>query len=93
MAGEVAIQYIQAVMGEGAEYFGLEETLGSNGLTATSKPAWVPWTVLDRLILELRENSDHAGVKHVLERLQAVVEVYLQKVEDVSRQMINVRAG
>ena len=93
MAGEVAIQYIQAVMGEGAEYFGLEETLGKNGLTANSKPAWVPWTVLDRLILELRENSEHAGVKHVLERLHALVEVYLQKVEDVSRQMINVRAG
>ena len=94
MAGEVAIQYIQAVMAEGAEYFGLEETLGKDGLTAASKsPAWVPWTVLDRLVLELRENSEHSGVKQVLETLQAVMEVYLQRVEDVSRQMINVRAG
>ena len=66
--------------------------MGTDGLTMTSKPAWVPWTVLERLVLELRENSDHAGVTNILERLQAVVEVYLQRVEDVSRQMINVRA-
>ena len=93
MAGEVAIQYIQAIMGEGAEYFRLEETLGREGLTPTSKPAWVPWTVLDRLVLELRENSDHSGVKNVLERLQALVDVYLQRVEDVSMNMMTVRAG
>ena len=49
--------------------------------------------MLDRLVLELREDSDHAGVKQMLETLQAVMEVYLQRVEDVSRQMINVRAG
>ena len=67
MAGEVAIQYIQAVMAEGAEYFGLEEALGKDGLTTASKsPAWMSWTVLDRLVLEFRENSDHAGVKQVL---------------------------
>ena len=75
-------------MGDGAEYFGLE-----GGLKPTSKPVWVPWTVLDRLVLELRENVDHAGVKNVLERLTATIEVYLQMVEDVSRQMIKVRAG
>ena len=87
-AGEVAIQYITAVMGDGAEYFGL-----SGGLTPTSPPAWVPWTVLDRLVLELRENREHPGVRNVLERLQATVDVYLQTVDDVSRKMISVRAG
>ena len=29
IAGEVAIKYVQAVMGKGVEYFVLEETLGS----------------------------------------------------------------
>ena len=87
-AGEIAIQYITAVMGDGAEYFGL-----SGGLTPTSPPAWVPWTVLDRLVLELRENREHPGVRNVLERLQATVDVYLQTVDDVSRKMISVRAG
>ena len=75
-------------MGDGAEYFGLE-----GGLAATSCAAWVPWTVLDRLVLELRENSEHGGVRHVLERLQATVDVYLQTVEDVSQKMLTVRAG
>merc|ERR1711974_75270 len=69
LAGELAIEYIRAVMGEGAEYFGLE-----GGLSGSSKPAWVPWTVLDRLFLDLKENSTHAGVSKVMNRLEVTVE-------------------
>ena len=87
-AGETAIQYLKAVMGEGAEYFGLE-----GGLSPMSKPAWIPWTVMDRLVLELRENADHPGVNNVLGRLQATAEIYFQTVEDMSRKMLNIRAG
>jgi len=88
LAGELAIEYIRAVMGDGAEYFGLE-----GGLKATSKPAWVPWTVLDRLFLELKENSSHSGVKNVLTRLEGTVEKYLDLVESVSIDMVAQRAG
>ena len=77
-----------AVMGVGAEYFGLE-----CGLSATSKPAWVPWTVLDRLFLELKENSSHAGVRNVKERLEGTVEKYLDLVDKVSHDMVAQRAG
>ena len=87
-AGEVAIQYLKAVMGEGSEYFSLD-----GGLSPLSKPGWVPWTVMDRLVLELRENADHPGVNNVLGRLQATADIYLQTVEDVSSKMMNVRAG
>jgi len=88
LAGELAIEYIMAVMGEGSEYFGLE-----GGLSATSKPAWVPWTVLDRLFLELKENSSHSGVRNVMERLEGTVENYLDLVERVSMDMVAQRAG
>ena len=88
-AGETAIQYIRAVMGEGSEYCGLKE-----GLKPTSKQsAWLPWTVLDRLVLELRENSGHPGVKNVLERLQATIGNYQKLVDTVSKDMISIRAG
>merc|ERR1712179_694785 len=72
LAGELAIEYLMAVMGDGSEYFGLE-----GGLTSTSKPAWVPWTVLDRLFLELKENSGHSGVRNVMGRLEDTVGRYL----------------
>ena len=50
-ASELAIEYLEAVMGKGGEYFGLESSLMAN-----QRPAWVPWTVLDRLFLELADN-------------------------------------
>jgi len=88
LAGEVAIEYLLAVMGQGSEYFGLE-----GGLSGKSNPAWVPWTVLDRLFLELKENCNHSGVKNVLERLEGTVEKYLNLVETVSIDMQAHRAG
>ena len=76
-------------MGEGSEYFGLKE-----GLSASSKQsAWLPWTVLDRLVLELRENSGHPGVQNVLGRLQATIGAYQNLVDTVSRDMVSIRAG
>ena len=88
-AGETAIQLVRAVMGDGSEYFGLKE-----GLKATSKqPAWLPWTVLDRLVLELRENCGHPGVNNVLERLQSTIGAYQTLVESVSKDMISIKAG
>ena len=88
-AGETAIQLVRAVMGDGSEYFGLKE-----GLKATSKqPAWLPWTVLDRLVLELRENCGHPGVNNVLERLQSTIGAYQTLVDSVSKDMISIKAG
>ena len=50
----LVIEYLDAVLGKGGEYFGLETSLQAN-----NRPAWVPWTVIDRLCLEL---SDNAGI-------------------------------
>jgi len=82
-AGDLATEYINAVMGVGAEYFGLSE-----GLHAGGPPAWVPWTVLDRLLLELGEHLDHVGVSKVKVKLEDTIEKYLDVVERVSKDMI-----
>ena len=63
------------------------------GLSGSSKPAWVPWTVLDRLFLDLKENSTHTGVRKVMNRLEVTVEKYLDLVERVSGEMVTQRVG
>merc|ERR1712032_191105 len=65
VAGEVAIELVKAVMGVGSEYFGLE-----GGLVATGRPAWLPWTVLDRLLLELGDHMALPGVARVKTSLE-----------------------
>ena len=87
VAGEVAIELVKAVMGVGSEYFGLE-----GGLVATGRPAWLPWTVLDRLLLELADHATIPGVARVKMGLEKCVEQYMATVDRVSRDMIAARA-
>ena len=87
VAGEVAIELVKAVMGVGSEYFGLE-----GGLVATGKPAWLPWTVLDRLLLELADHTALPGVARVKTSLEKCVDQYLATVDRVSRDMVASRA-
>ena len=87
VAGEVAIELVKAVMGVGSEYFGLE-----GGLVATGRPAWLPWTVLDRLLLELGDHMALPGVARVKTGLEKCVDQYLATVDRVSRDMVAARA-
>ena len=49
--------------------------------------------MLDRLFLELKENSGHSGVKNVMDRLEGTVGKYLDLVEKVSQEMVVLRVG
>ncbi|XP_063612781.1 nuclear pore complex protein Nup160-like, partial [Penaeus indicus] len=49
-AVKVACQYIDGVLGHGTEQVGLP-----NALHAGAAPVWLPYTALDKLLLELRE--------------------------------------
>jgi len=86
-ATDLMIEYLEAVLGKGGEYFGIESSLQAN-----SRPAWVPWTVLDRLFLELSDNANNPAFAKCLNRLDASVEKYLGTVERVSRDMIASKA-
>merc|ERR1719341_2838888 len=83
----LVIEYLDAVLGKGGEYFGLETSLQAN-----NRPAWVPWTVIDRLCLELSDNAGIPVFAKCLDRLDRSVESYLGTVERVSRDMIANRA-
>jgi len=82
-ATDLIIEYLEAVQGHGGEYFGLQHSLQAN-----TRPAWVPWTVLDRLFLELSDNSNNSTFSKCLNRLDASVEKYLGTVQRTTRDMI-----
>eukprot|EP00096_Caligus_rogercresseyi_P011692 TRINITY_DN4693_c0_g1_i1.p1 TRINITY_DN4693_c0_g1~~TRINITY_DN4693_c0_g1_i1.p1 ORF type:complete len:726 (-),score=219.36 TRINITY_DN4693_c0_g1_i1:66-2243(-) len=60
-AAYLAVEYINAVLGQGKEYFGLETMLEAN-----NPPVWLPYTALDHLLAELR---DHSSEDVVYEKL------------------------
>lgn len=52
-ANELALEYINAVLGEGKEYFGLESSF-----VAFGTPVWMPLNTIELLLLELKHASD-----------------------------------
>ncbi|XP_064477257.1 nuclear pore complex protein Nup160-like [Ornithodoros turicata] len=54
-ATSLSLEYIDAVLGKGPEYFGLRETLH-----ATSHPVRLPHTVFDRLLMVLQASEKYA---------------------------------
>ena len=61
LASKVACEYIEAVQGNGKEYFGLKTALHT-----TSPPVWLPFNLFDQLLLELKEHSDEPIYQKVL---------------------------
>ena len=59
-AASLAVEYIDAALGHGKEWFGL-----SSGLHATSPSVWLPHSVLDHLQLALREAGESSCLKQV----------------------------
>ena len=61
LASKVACEYIEAVQGNGKEYFGLKTALHT-----TSPPVWLPFNLFDQLLLELKDHSDEPIYQKVL---------------------------
>merc|ERR1712203_1197412 len=59
LAAVLAVEYIEAALGNGKEYFGF-----SNALHATSAPIWLPFNLFDQLLLELKEHSMNICTKN-----------------------------
>lgn len=54
-AAELVLEYVDAVLGRGHQYFGIERPL-----SATSPPAWLPYTAIDQLLHALSETQTHS---------------------------------
>ena len=62
LASKISCEYIEAALGNGKEYFGLE-----TALHATSPPVWLPFNLFDQLLLELKEHSNQTIYEKVNE--------------------------
>lgn len=92
-AAELVLEYVDAVMGRGHQYFGIEVKVKSHDmfttcvrrwhllvgftvfvlllwfqrpLSATSPPAWLPYTSIDQLLQALNETQTHSAVRRLL---------------------------
>ncbi|XP_043288252.1 nuclear pore complex protein Nup160 homolog isoform X2 [Venturia canescens] len=83
-ATDLALDYVNAVLGEGKEHFGLETPLVS-----TAPAVWLPYNTLELLLLELEHASKEDPVyieSH--DRLKKTLDHYIDTVVRVSTDMI-----
>lgn len=57
----MTLELVDAMLGKGKEYFGFT----SNPLQINAPAVWLPYTVIDRLIMELEANSNDSNYKMV----------------------------
>lgn len=59
-ASELGVEYINAVMGDGKENFGLK-----THLTSVTTPVWLPLNILEVLLYELKEVKENPTFSEV----------------------------
>ncbi|CAL7942667.1 unnamed protein product [Xylocopa violacea] len=85
-ASDLAVEYINAVLGDGKENFGLK-----THLTAVTPAVWLPHNTLEILLSELKEVSEDPIFTEGYKRLQKALNDYVQKVIRVSKDMIDMK--
>jgi len=81
-ASKLAVEYIQAVLGNGKEYFGLK-----NALHATSPSVWLPYTAMDQLLVLLKDVQPDSELAKARDDLMDQLERYHDQVVKVSHDM------
>ncbi|XP_076180163.1 nuclear pore complex protein Nup160 [Ptiloglossa arizonensis] len=86
-ASDLAVEYINAVLGNGKEHFGLETYL-----TSIAPAVWLPFNTLEVLLYELKEaNTKNTIFSEGYQKLQEALNIYEQKVIRVSEDMIKMK--
>lgn len=78
-ATDLSVEYIDAVLGNGKEYFGL-----STALHGTSPPVWLPHTTFDRLLVVLKSTPQ---MENQHQKLSQKLRDYFKVLERVSLAM------
>ncbi|XP_009996786.1 PREDICTED: LOW QUALITY PROTEIN: nuclear pore complex protein Nup160, partial [Chaetura pelagica] len=79
-AVELVLEYVDAVLGKGHQYFGIEFPL-----SATAPMVWLPYTAIDQLLRALQESSTNHHNVVLYQKLQEKMEDYQQKVSVATR--------
>jgi nuclear pore complex protein Nup160 len=82
-AGMVASQYVSAVLGKGKEYFGLK-----NAVHANQPAVWLPYTVLEQLIVALERMPTGSTEVELGAKLRTHLSEYEKYLERASQEMI-----
>ncbi|NXF41186.1 NU160 protein, partial [Nyctibius bracteatus] len=79
-AVELVLEYVDAVLGKGHQYFGIEFPL-----SATAPMVWLPYTAIDQLLQALRESTTNHHNVVLYQKLHDKMEDYQQKVSLATR--------
>lgn len=81
---DLTLDYINAILGEGKEYFGLDTPL-----IATGPPVWLPLNTIELLLLELKNASDvDYTYIEAYTKLKNTLDDYVHTVKRVSEDMV-----
>jgi len=75
----LAVEYIEAVLGNGKEYFGLK-----NALHATSPSVWLPYASLDQLLVLLKDVQPDTDLANARDELTELLQRFHDQVITVS---------
>ncbi|XP_035252589.1 nuclear pore complex protein Nup160 [Anguilla anguilla] len=78
-AVDLVLEYVDAVLGKGHQYFGIERPL-----SATAPQVWLPYTSIDQLLQALSENQSDANNVTLHSKLQEKLREYHRLVDQAT---------
>ncbi|XP_060694690.1 nuclear pore complex protein Nup160 [Hemiscyllium ocellatum] len=85
-AVELVLEYVDALMGKGPQYFNMERSL-----SATAPAVWLPYTAIDQLLQALGENPGNLNNVRLCEKLRSRLADYHQQVDQTTLDMNSYR--
>uniref|UniRef100_A0ABI7Y0J2 Nucleoporin 160 n=1 Tax=Felis catus TaxID=9685 RepID=A0ABI7Y0J2_FELCA len=82
-AVDLVSEYVDAVLGKGHQYFGIEFPL-----SATAPMVWLPYSSIDQLLQALGENSANSHNIALSQKILDKLEDYQQKVDKATRDLL-----
>ncbi|NWY07888.1 NU160 protein, partial [Nothoprocta ornata] len=79
-AVDLVLEYIDAVLGKGHQYFGIELPL-----SATAAAVWLPYTAIDQLLQALSESAGSQQSQGLYQRVRDKVQHYQERVSAATR--------
>nr|XP_060628620.1 nuclear pore complex protein Nup160 [Anolis sagrei ordinatus] len=82
-AAELVLEYVDAILGKGHDYFGIEFPL-----SATTPIVWLPYSAIDQLLQALGENSANHHNMMLFQKIHDKLEAYQNQVDKATRDFL-----